>query len=99
MSDWFIKDGRLTKWFSNLLFFGGLGGLGGMGLAFLFLNGMALYLALVVGLVIASVSSFEAKARIFGVKPFTNDPLGWRAAKASYQVDASKGGESQKEIK
>jgi hypothetical protein len=83
MSDWFIKDGRLTKWFSNLLFFGGLGG---MGLALLFLNGMALYLALVVGLVIGSVSSLEAKARVLGLKPFTNDPLGWRAAKASYEV-------------
>ena len=84
----FMTDGRLRWWFSNLLFFGGLGG---MGAAFLFLSGWKLYLALVVGLVVASISSFEAKARVLGLKPFTNDPLGWRIAKKIYEKNERDG--------
>lgn len=56
-----------------------------MGTAFLFLSGWKFYLALVAGLVTASISSFEAKARVLGLKPFTNDPLDWRAAKKTYE--------------
>ncbi len=96
MTHLFIKDGYLTKWFSNFLF---LGGLGGMSLAFIFLNGWMFYLALVIGLVIASISSFEAKARVLGLKPFTNDPLGWRAAKASYETNKSQSDETEKVTK
>jgi hypothetical protein len=83
MLNFFVKEGRLARWFSNLLFFGGLGV---MGLAFLFLSGLMFYLVLVTGLLLASISSFEAKAIVLGFKPFTNDPLGWRKAKKSYET-------------
>lgn len=84
MNFFVIKDGRLKKWFSNVLFFGGLCV---MCLAFLFLSGLIFYLVMVAGLLIASISSFEAKAIVLGLKPFTNDPLGWRKAKQSYQTE------------
>ena len=89
MSNLFIKDGRLKGWASNMLFCTGLAAMIG---AFFFLRGWHLYLGLIAGLVIASISSFEAKAKVLGLRPFTNDPLGWRSAKASYEPK----GEEQK---
>ncbi len=80
-----VKEGRLRGWLSNLLF---CGGLGEMGAAILLLSGWKLYVALVAGLVAVSISSFEAKARVLGLKPFTNDPLDWRKAKESYKTEA-----------
>ena len=96
MNFFVIKDGRLKKWFSNVLFFGGLGV---MCLAFLFLSGLIFYLVLVAGLLIASISSFEAKAIVLGLKPFTSDPLGWRKAKQSYKEETAPEQDSEKKTK
>ncbi|WP_131279434.1 hypothetical protein [Hylemonella gracilis] len=38
------------------------------------------------GSTVSLIGSYEAKARQFGYQaPFTNDPLGWRRAKRSYE--------------
>ncbi len=57
------------------------------------LNRSLSYLMSCVGAVIGVIA---AESDRFGNKSFTNDPLGWRAAKASYE---SKEDEGQKVIK
>jgi hypothetical protein len=37
------------------------------------------------GLIIGSFGSYCAQAAILKLKPFTNDPLGWREMKKSYE--------------
>lgn len=42
-----------------------------------------------VGSAISLLGSYEAKAKQFGYPaPFTNDPLGWRKAKKSYEQES-----------
>jgi hypothetical protein len=41
-------------------------------------------LGLSLGLVLMGVGGLGARANAIGLRPFTNDPLGWRKAKASY---------------
>jgi len=53
-----------------------------------------------IGSAISLIGSYEAKAKQFGFQPpFTNDPIGWREAKKSYesQVDAASGDEVHKD--
>ena len=38
------------------------------------------------GLGIASIGGFSGRAKALDLKPFTNDPLGWRKAKESYKT-------------
>ena len=40
-----------------------------------------------IGVFILAIASASLKSLVLGVKPFTNDPLGWRKAKKSYQND------------
>jgi hypothetical protein len=48
--------------------------------------GLSLVLTFI-GVPISLLGSYEAKARQFGFSaPFTNDPLGWRKAKKSYET-------------
>lgn len=78
----FIRDGRLT-WGAEVL------------LAIVFIFGifgipvfdLSLWLSIPIGLaaiVSGLILMFEGRATALGLKPFTNDPLGWRAAKKSY---------------
>ena len=39
------------------------------------------------GLALIVIASLATRAGVLGFKPFTNDPLGWRAAKKTYQDD------------
>lgn len=57
------------------------------------LNRSFSYLMSCVGAVIGAIASESDR---FGNKSFTNDPLGWRAAKASYEVKQSKDDGNQK---
>lgn len=42
-------------------------------------------------------AALSNNAASIGLKPFTNDPLGWRAAKKSYEQDSTpESGESEK---
>jgi hypothetical protein len=82
-----IIDGQFTWVFEVIL--GVLVLLGLCGIPFF---DMPLWLSIPVGLISvlsAFLLMFEGRAVALGLKPFTNDPLGWRKAKESYksQVD------------
>jgi len=79
------------------------GKLTGFGVALLFLVGLSILLASIafsptvwmwwlgisVGLGCMAVAGFSGRAHALGLPPpFTNDPLGWRKAKATYEQQA-----------
>lgn len=43
-----------------------------------------------IGLAFAAIGGFSGRARALDLKPFTNDPLGWRKAKATYSEPTEK---------
>jgi hypothetical protein len=45
-------------------------------------------IGMALGLAIAAVGGFSGRAKALDLKPFTNDPLGWRKAKKSYKADS-----------
>jgi hypothetical protein len=78
-----IVDGKFT-WVSESIL-GGLVLLGLFGIPFF---DMPMWLAIPIGLITmlsAFLLMFEGRAVALGLKPFTNDPLGWRKAKESYK--------------
>ena len=80
----FIRNGNLT-------FFGAVCVvLTGFGLAYVSLEYFSFLTLKVVGLSlglgIASIGGFSGRAKALDLKPFTNDPLGWRKAKESYRT-------------
>ncbi len=82
----FVREGKLT-WLSELL----LGGIVVIGLIGIPILNMPLWLAIPIGglsLIAGVVLMFEGRASALGLKPFTNDPLGWRKAKETYKTDA-----------
>lgn len=84
-ASFFFKKGQIT----------------GIGVVFFLLTGMAViylsaeflpriwmrYLGASIGLALMAIGGLGARAGAIGFKPFTNDPLGWRAAKKTYQDD------------
>lgn len=44
---------------------------------------------LAVSLIIGAIGAAAGAAESIGLKPFTNDPLGWRKAKKSYETEES----------
>ena len=81
-----IRQGKLTFWAKSLLT------LSGFGIIFLSLamspNIFVLTLGLCIGFVLVSLVTYSNKAESLDLPaPFTNDPLGWRKAKKSYQGD------------
>lgn len=86
--NFFFKDGWLTKNGSRFFFW--------MGWVFMLLplwlathrlmNFYFAFLLFCIGVVMGLVDGYEGKAKQFGYQaPFTNDPLGWRKAKQSYE--------------
>lgn len=79
-----------SGWFSK--YWGAVFSFGGLFLALLpwFLHGVNVGVSVVItciGSAISLLGSYEAKAKQFGLQaPFTNDPLGWRKAKKSYET-------------
>ncbi len=54
------------------------------------INAWVGFTLITLGSVIGLLVGYEGKAKQFGYKaPFTNDPLGWREAKKSYQSDSA----------
>jgi hypothetical protein len=93
----FIKEGKLTVFAEVLLI--ALVLLGFFGIPIL---GMPLWLAIPLGIVSvlsAGILIFEGAAASIGLKPFTNDPLGWRKAKQSYKEEAAPEEDSEKNTK
>jgi hypothetical protein len=83
----FLNGGRLTG--LGVLFAVSLGaGLAYVSLSFLPTKFWKL-LGLSIGLGIMGSGAYSARASALGLPPpFTNDPLGWREAKKSYQADS-----------
>jgi len=80
----FVKNGRLTLLAEICL--AGLVLLGFFGIPLL---EMSLWLAIPIGILAvlsAALLIFEGAAASVGLKPLTNDPLGWRKAKKTYQA-------------
>ncbi len=87
MMKFFLNGGRLTG--LGVLFAVSLGaGLAYVALSFLPTKFWKL-LGLSIGLGIMGIGAYSARASALGLPPpFTNDPLGWRKAKKSYQNDS-----------
>jgi hypothetical protein len=84
MKSLFVRDGRLTFLSEILLVIFVL--LGFFGIPIL---GVPIWLAIPLGLISllsAVLLISEGAAVSVGLKPFTNDPLGWRKAKNTYQA-------------
>lgn len=81
---WFFVDGNLTFWGGvSLALIGTCTVIGSIAFAtskFLFLLGV------LVGVLFLGIASASLKSLVLGIKPFTNDPLGWRKAKKSYET-------------
>lgn len=82
MKSKFIRDGRLT-WRAEVV----LVVVFILGIVGIPLFDLSLWLAIPIGLaalVSGLILMFEGRATALGFRPFTNDPLGWRAVKKSY---------------
>jgi hypothetical protein len=88
----FVKNGWLTKNGDRVLTAGCLLFIG-IPLWLIYedkVNTIAGLFFLFVGIFLGAIVGYEGKAKQFGFEaPFTNDPLGWRKAKETYQNDAS----------
>lgn len=88
-----LERGKLKNWAEISL---GLTGAAIVLLTLEFASHKVVFIAgIILGVVLISIASVSAKATVLGLKPFTNDPLGWRAAKKTYDKtdmppDASK---------
>lgn len=82
-----VQDGRLT-WIAEI-FLGAVVLFGLLGIPFF---NVPFWLAIPIGvaaLLAAAILMFEGRATALGLKPFTNDPLGWRKAKKTYWTDVA----------
>lgn len=89
MKSFFLKDGHLTEGGADLL--GTIGILILCCVAYFFKNwsGFWFWLLALIGGCLGYVGAYGGLAKKFGFEaPFTNDPLGWRKAKKSYQNDS-----------
>ena len=79
----FIRDGNLTIAGAFLLVAFGFW-LSYMSLEYLPFT-LLKVIGLSIGLAVAAIGGFSGRAKSLELKPFTNDPLGWRKAKESYK--------------
>ena len=91
----FFKDGKAT-WYGRLI--GMLGSILVMyGVIHFRWNNVFGWFLLIAAWIVLAVFGLSGRAEAIGLKPFTNDPLGWRKAKKSYQGDeASKESTTEK---
>jgi hypothetical protein len=92
----FLKDGNLKK--SVAILSSLLGISAALGVVFFIddLSDWRPWFLAVVAIFFGYGSAWAGLMKKWGYRPFTNDPLGWRAAKASYEVDQSKNAETEK---
>jgi uncharacterized membrane protein len=84
--NFFLREGRFKSWVELLI---GIVGVAVVLLTIQLATQKWLFIiGVLFGVCLIAVSSVSAKATTFGLKPFTNDPLGWRAAKKTYESDA-----------
>ncbi len=81
----FFKNGKAT-WYGRLV-----GMLGSIlviyGVIHFRLNNVFGWFLLVAAWIVLMVFGLSGRSEAIGLKPFTNDPLGWRKAKKSYTPD------------
>jgi hypothetical protein len=81
----FFKDGRAT-WYGSWT--GIIGSILVMyGVIHFRLNNVFGWFLLIAAWIVLMVFGLSGRSEALGLKPFTNDPLGWRKAKKSYQGD------------
>jgi membrane-associated HD superfamily phosphohydrolase len=89
----FIREGKptaLAVWLTTLLAI-----IAVVLVVFFRLNNWFGWTVIMVATIAVFVSGTAAHAAALGIKPFTNDPLGWRKAKASYKGDHKPGTDSK----
>jgi hypothetical protein len=94
-----INHGRLQKWVVTV---GQIIGIGCGFVAYSLAEDMSSYKFWVfasVAFLFGYGFSWAGLMQKWGYRPFTNDPLDWRAAKASYEVNQSTDGENEKATK
>jgi hypothetical protein len=89
----FFKDGRAT-WYGRLIAMGG-------SILTIYcvinfrLNNFFGWFLLIAAWITLAIFGLSGRSEAIGLKPFTNDPLGWRKAKKSYKKsDQTEGKES-----
>ena len=83
----FFKDGRAT-WYGRLIAMGGSILTMYCVIHFRF-NNVFGWVLLIASWITLAIFGLSGRSEAIGLKPFTNDPLGWRKAKKSYKTDAA----------
>lgn len=77
-----ISNGNLTRFGTTVL---GLVGILVVLIALIYATAAWQFFGgIFVGVFLIAIASASSKAYVLGIKPFTNDPLGWRRAKKTY---------------
>jgi hypothetical protein len=85
LSDYFLKDGRFTH-VGALTTFGFGVGIIALVLSFPVID-WVFFGGICIGVVLIALAAYDTQANTLGrPPPFTNDPLGWRKAKKSYET-------------
>ena len=99
LTDFFVNEGWLTKKGDRILTIASLL-LIGTPLWLIYkdlINPKIGFFLLLLGIFLGAIVGYEGKAKQFGFQaPFTNDPLGWRKAKKSYETKEDSGKASKK---
>jgi len=93
----FFKDGRAT-WYGRLIAMCGSILTMYCVIHFRFNNFFGWFL-LIAAWITLGVFGLSGRSEAIGLKPFTNDPLGWRKAKQSYKEEATPEEDSEKKTK
>ena len=83
--NFFILDGKLTKKGKNIFTVIGLAAAYGVWYFIGDMSDIRFWLCVIIGIVFGYGTVWAGWMEKWGYKPFTNDPLGWRKAKASYR--------------
>ncbi len=89
----FFKNGKATWYGSWLAIVGSL--LVMYAVIHFRLNNVFGWFLLVTAWIVLAVFGLSGRAEAIGLKPFTNDPLGWRKAKKSYKAEPGEQGQAE----
>lgn len=84
-----FRDGRLSKGARAIATTIGLGCAAATFFLLDDLNDPKLWICAVLAILFGYGSAWSGLSEKWGFKPFTNDPLGWRKAKKSYEQDST----------
>ena len=85
----FFQEGHITERGSDVFAIAGIAITWGCAYFFKEWAGVWFWLLVSVGVVISYIGIFGRQSKQFGFQaPFTNDPLGWRKVKKTYQTES-----------